>query len=237
MPETFKLLSWDSDFFNLKVAELEKNLLSGTNRKEHLQSLIKEGVELAYYTTDVPIEEDANSPYSSILVNEKVSVRKDLLKPGKFNDKVSLYDEKVPTKELIALAQRAGKFSRFNADPNIDTEKIMELYKIWITRSTEKIMASDVLVYKNNEGIIHGFVTIRLDGKEGQIPLLAVSREAEGKGVSFALMQSVDSLLFNKGCHYYKSTTQADNRPAVTVFKRHGIKIKPVEYVYHLWRK
>lgn len=236
MPDHYKILPWDSEFFNIKVAEVEKNSLAGAEKEKLYLDLAEEGVELAYYTADAPVEEEVDGPFSFHLVNKKAPLIKYLSKTSEFHKNISLFKGSVPTSELISLSYRAGDHSRFSSDPNLDSAKVKTLYELWITKSVQKEMADEVLVYILNNKI-EGFITLRFRGLEGQTPLFAVSKEAEGKGVSFALMRAADSVLLQNGCTFCTSATQADNRAAVTVFKRHGCEIKPVEYVYHLWKK
>lgn len=236
MQDHFKILEWDSKFFDVKTAQIKKNLLLRKNREEYLDTMAAANVELAYYKSDSPLNKDLESPYFIQLVSKKVSLKKKLSSSFPLHENVHFYDDPVPSRELIDLAHRAANFSRFLSDAHINCEKVKELYEIWITKSVQKEMASAVLVYKDNDEI-KGFVTLLMNAPQGQTPLFAVSRDSEGKGVSFALMRAADSVLYESGCTYYTSATQADNKAAVTVFKRHGCEIGPVEFFYHLWKK
>lgn len=236
MQGSFEILNWDSDFFGVKVAQVEKNCFSEENKGSLLKQLKDEEVELAYYISDGPFENNENDLYKFIQVNRRVPIKKKLSGPVKIHKNISSYEQNSPSSELINLAQRAADWSRFKFDPNISSGKVKDLYDIWISNSVKKGENSDLLIYKE-EGKILGFVTLSFHPPKGTTPLFAVSREAEGKGVSFALMRAADTFLYQKGCTYYTSATQADNRTAVTVFKRHGFEISPVEYVYHLWKK
>lgn len=236
MQNCFKILEWDSNFFNLKIAEINKGFLLEENQDLCFKELAAANVEVAYYSSDHPLEEELKNKYHFHLVSKKVPIKKQLLLSSPLHNNISFYNDPEPNEDLISLAHRAGDFSRFFSDPYIDVKKVRELYKIWITKSVQKKMASEVLVYKE-KGRIKGFVTLIADPPHGQTPLFAVSRDAEGKGISFSLMRAADAVLYEKGCSFYTSATQADNRAAVTVFKRHGFEIGAVEYVYHLWKK
>lgn len=236
MQDHFQVLDWDSRFFNIRIAQIRKNLFLEQNREVCFNNLVAANVGMAYYTCDLPLEEDSRDLYDFHLVDQKVSVRKELFSGFPLHEKIGFFDAPNPSQDLIDLAHRAGNFSRFSADPYISDEKVKELYEIWITKSVEKEMASEILVYRE-KGEIKGFITLKIDPPHGQTPLFAVSRNSEGKGVSFALMRAADSVLYERGCTYLTSATQAYNKAAVTVFKRHGGKIGSVEYVYHLWKK
>lgn len=236
MQEHYQILEWDSRFFDLKIAQVEQNILSVGNDDLCLKKLAEANVNLAYYNTDTPLQETSNKYFDFFLVNKKVPIKKKIGNSSPIHENISFYNEPEPNEQLINLAQRAGAFSRFLKDPNIDPIKVKELYEEWIVKSVKKEMASEVLVYKKNSKI-EGFVTLKINPPVGETPLFAVSREVEGKGASFALMRAADSVLYDNGCSYYTSATQAENKAALTVFNRHGFEIKPVEYTYHLWRK
>ena len=236
MYDHFQFMDWDSGFFGVKIAQIEKNLFLKENPEACLNELAAAKIEMAYYVSDLPLDANYKASYNFFLVSKKVHIRKDLSCSLPLHNNIEFYNDSVPNSDLVSLAHRARNFSRFLSDPRISPEKVKELYEIWITKSVEKKMASDVLVYKEN-GKIKGFVTLISDPPHGQTPLFAVSTDSEGKGISFSLMRAADSVLYQNGCSYYTSATQADNMAAVTVFRRHGFEIGPVEYVYHLWKK
>ena len=130
----------------------------------------------------------------------------------------------------------AGENGRFGNDPSIPKEIYRELFKCWIRNSVKKVIADEVLVYKVDEEIV-GFATIKVEGDKGYAPLLAVKREYEGKGVSFALMRAIETRLIENNCKYVLSGTQEINKKALATFKRYGLKPQPAEFIYHLWRK
>jgi ribosomal protein S18 acetylase RimI-like enzyme len=97
-------------------------------------------------------------------------------------------------------------------------------------------LATDVLVYRVNGKII-GFITIKVDGKKGSAPLLAVNIDYEGIGVSFALMRAAETVLVKHGCTSVLGGTQDLNQKTLKITERYGFKFQKIEYVYHLWNK
>lgn len=236
MKDKFKILNWDSNFFGFKVAEIEENFLSQGN-DQILQKLAQEeDVSLVYYSTHQPLKEIENSFYSFTLVNKRVPIFKKLSGKPSIHPKISFFQGSSPETELFEMVLRAGVYSRFRMDPNIPKEKSDELYRIWLIKSIEGKLASKVLVYRE-AGKIVGFATLVIEQPIGKAPLFAVSRKFEGKGVSFALMNAVDAVFLDHGCTCYESATQYENRPALKIFERHGFELKPLNYVYHLWKK
>ena len=115
-------------------------------------------------------------------------------------------------------------------------EVYRRLFENWIRNSVKKNIADEVLVYKVANEIV-GFATIKFEGNIGNAPLLAVRREYEGKGFSFALMRAIETRLIENNCKYVLSGTQKINTKALAAFKRYGAVPQAAEYIYHLWRK
>ncbi len=238
MIEGYKILEWDSDFFGYKVAKISKNFINEKNYVGFLQTLKDSGVKFAQYTSEVELstELSLNPFYLIKLVVSRVPIIKKMENIYSFHENIELYNKDYPEKELIELAQLAGSQGRFGNDENIPAEKYYELFKNWIINSVNKTLATDVLVYRI-DGKIIGFITIKVDGEKGSAPLLAVNRDYEGIGISFALMRAAETQLVKHGCTSVMSGTQDLNQKALKVFQRYGFKFQKTEYIYHLWSK
>jgi len=234
----YKILEWDSDFFGYKVAKISKNFISEKNYVGFMQALKDSGVEFAEYTSEVELSSEiTDNPYYLLkLVVSRVPIIKKMENIYNFHKNIELYDKDYPEKELIELAQLAGRLGRFGNDENIPAEKYYELFKNWIINSVNKKLATDVLVYRVNGKII-GFITIKVDGKKGSAPLLAVNIDYEGIGVSFALMRAAETVLVKHGCTSVLGGTQDLNQKTLKITERYGFKFQKIEYVYHLWNK
>lgn len=236
MKSTFEILDWDSQFFGFKVAKIKSNALIEENQEELLSKMSKKGIKLGYYFSPVPLPSKMDSEYFDInLVDKKVPLVKPLAE-YKRNPKVREYTKRDAEDKLIELAQLAGIHTRFNKDPNIPKEKYEELFRVWVEKSVSKEMATDVLVYMEENEIV-GFTTIQLQKKGPYVSLLAVQKEHEGKGVSVALMNAIENILVSRRHTHVYGATQMDNRKAMVVYQRYGLRPQSVEYVYHLWKK
>lgn len=237
MEENFKILEWDTKFFGFKVAKVIDDL---TQQKHYnpFTILHSQDIRLAFHNSKQPILPDYlhNDLYDGKLVIKRIPITKKLNTPGAIHRKVYFYEKEYPDKDLIALAQLAGSQGRFGNDPNISAEKCNTLFKIWIENSVKKEMADEVLVYKE-EGRILGFATLKIEKENAYAPLFAVQREFEGKGVSFALMNAVETIAARKGAETLMSGTQEKNLKALKVYERFGMVPGTPEYVYHFWKK
>lgn len=231
----FEFLDWDSQFFNLRVGKLKCIQPTGDIQKE-LKDISEKNIDLLYLYTNEPLPRDFFSQYyDSVLVDTKIPIRRGVGFKTK-NPKVSIYSENKPNKELKDLALVAGQYTRFKVDSRISEEKYKELFTLWIEKSVSGEMASAVLVYKENDKIV-GFGTVLLQGDTAHVPLFAVNRSYEGKGISFAIMDGLESYVYDNGCKYAISSTQEVNKKALKVYERFGFKFGKCIYVYHLWHK
>ncbi len=232
----FTILKWDSEFFDLKVVKVDNNDLA-VDPIMKLKFLYEENADLIYYTAkDEDLVKFENQYYDISLVSTRVPIIKKITSLTEIHPNISLYDKLSPDENLISLAQLAGRQGRFGMDTRISTNIYNKIFESWITNSIKKIMADEVIVYKNNDTIV-GFATIKIDGNKGYAPLMAVNRSFEGKGVSFAIMRAVESRLIKYGCEYLLSGTQEVNKKALAAFRRFGLELQTPEYVFHLWRK
>ena len=236
MRESYKILDWDTNFFKYKVAEIKKSSLSETSKGEEiLKSLSEDNVKLAYYTSAEELPE-LSSDYSIDLIIHRVPLERKIMKEFPIHDNISFYDENYPEQSLIELAQLAGYQGRFGLDPKVSVEECNRIFKNWIINSVNKKMAKYTLVYREKSGIV-GFATIDIKGGKGYTPLFAVKRKFEGKGISFALMRAIETVLKKEGCKIVVGGTQKLNEKALKVYKRYGLVPKQPEFIYHLWNK
>lgn len=239
MASNFQILQRDSDFFECKVAKISDNklILDEANIEENLRIMFDEEVTLAYYYSNIPIPDNFTSKYYDLkLVDEKITLTKSLNSSAYIHPNITLYKESFPNSDLIALAQLAGHYTRFNLDSNISREKYNKLFENWIIESVKGKMASHVLVYKIDSKIV-GFATIKMGMGLPHISLLAVNPGFEGQGISFALLLAVEKILLDEGFKYFSGSAHSKNVKALAVYYRHGPEDQKIEYGYHFWKK
>ena len=237
MENKFEKLDWDTDFFGFKVVKIEDNCLN-EDPQEFFKELYLGDVHLAYYTSTKSFSAEVidNQYYHIELVSKRVPILKEMTNKTEIHKNISFYNEPAPSEDLVSLALLAGRQGRFGQDPRILENTYRNLFRNWITNSVNKNIADEVLVYRD-KGKIVGFATIKVAGDKGYAPLLAVDRDHEGQGVSFALMRAIETRLIENNCTYVLSGTQEINKKALATFRRYGLRPQAPQYVYHLWRK
>lgn len=230
----FEILRWDSNFFDFPVGKITEEIrLESQLEKLHNTT----NLNLIYYYSNVELNDTIinNRFYQTTLVDAKVEIQKELNKNAVIHPKVEIYKEDNVDPDLMKLALTAGVHSRFFKDSNISHSKSKELYEIWIEKSVQRKLADIVMVYRE-EGKIIGFITLLTKDDDAFVSLLAVDPLFEGRGVSFALMNSTEAILSSRGYSVVKSQTQDHNKRAMLIYKRQGMQFGEKQYVYHLWR-
>lgn len=236
MDKGFQIQDWDTNFFGFKVVKVLDDFLA-VETELKLKSFYEDVVELIYYTAENPNFKNFNNSFYDInLVSTRVPIIKKITNVTKIHPKISLYNELPPDKNLIALACLGGKQSRFGMDQRISEKVFNDIFKNWITNSIKKVIADEVLVYKEDDVIV-GFATIKAEGDKGYAPIIAVDRSFHGKGVSVALSRAIEIRLMEYGCDCVIGATQEINKKALASFEKFGYELQTSEYVYHLWKK
>lgn len=236
MSEYYKILNWDTQFFDFKVVEIKKDVLSNYKVTQVLDDLAASQVKLGYYTSSILLKDLKSDLYDINYIVKRIPLEKKITNHAPFHENIELYNEDYVDEALMKLAQLAGRQGRFGNDINISDTLCDEIFKNWIINSVNKKMASHILVYKVASKIV-GFATIDIRDGKGYTPLFAVDRKFEGTGVSFALMRAVETILFEEGCPIAVGGTQELNQKALKIYQRYGLIPLDSEYVYHIWKK
>ena len=236
MSNYYKILNWDTQFFDFKVVEIKKDIFTDFNMKEVLEDLDNDQVKLGYYTSSKFLKDVRSDVYEIKFIIKRIPLEKKILTHKPFHDHIELYNEVSVDEALIRLAQLAGRQGRFGNDINISDTLCDEIFKNWMINSVNKKMASHILVYKVASKIV-GFASIDIRNGKGYTPLFAVDRDFEGRGVSFALMRAAETVLYEEGCPIAVGGTQELNQKALKVYQRYGLIPQEPEYVYHIWKK
>ncbi len=232
-------LEWDSEFFGIQVAQIMSPTLSATELADILAELRLQGVSLAYWASDTPLE-DTSIPGARVsLVDRKTTFSIDLRtwdasNPVESTDRLESYNASIPISDLEALGVLSGEYSRFSVDPRFPREQFERLYKHWIHQSIHRQWADEVWVLSRAE-VISGMITLKQDGEVAQIGLLAVHPSFRRMGLGRRLVHWALSWATQKGCHHSRVVTQGNNHAACHLYTQCGYSIEKVVYFYHCW--
>jgi dTDP-4-amino-4,6-dideoxy-D-galactose acyltransferase len=152
--------------------------------------------------------------------------------------------EDVP--ELRRIAAASHQDSRFYADPHFDRARCDELYATWIEKSCRGAVSDTahpedtVLVPETADGRAAGYISCLLrpgagGEAEGEIGLLAVGAEAQGRGMGGALVGAALRWFVERGAARVRDVTQGRNARAQRLYQTHGLLTHSIGLWFHRW--
>ena len=228
-----KILEWDSNFFKFKVARMNPS----ENLEDELSHMKEENIKLAYFSStnnDSKFIKRINDLGGELIV-KKANLKLTKIPLTENEDKnIFSYSHNILTKNLLDLTYQAGILSRYKLDPKFKKDDWKKMYKIWIERSLNGEIADEVLVYKENNKEL-GFITLKKDGGNGEIGLLAVDSNHREKHIATKLMNALFAKAIQMGLRSISVATQEENVPAMKFYAKLGFKIEEIENIFHFW--
>jgi dTDP-4-amino-4,6-dideoxy-D-galactose acyltransferase len=234
------LLPWDSSFFGRRIARLRDGRLDAETLAETERWCRDERIDALYFLADVA--DPATASLAEAAGFRLVDVRVTLGRAVDSSSKSSLLPkepirearpEDVPSLRRIAAASHHA--SRFYADPHFERERCDELYATWIQNSCADGGGTAVWVAEIEERPA-GYVTALLAGPEsGEIGLIAVAHEAQGRGLGHLLIGRALEDLAARGASRVSVVTQGRNLRAQRLYQRLGFSTEAMGLWFHLW--
>jgi len=220
-------LSFDTEILERKTARLTIESQPGdiSQMTELIKTIVKDfrKRELEYVITRIKADDfptiHALESQGFNLVDGFIALE---LKVDK-SEPVSNIREGVIEDALILQEIAALSFSqtRFYNDSQIKKYQADKIYSEWIRNSILKKVADLVLVFVEKDKV-YGFVTIK---KNGNIPLIAVSKEKQGMGIGKLLIRAALNKLFEWDVKFSSIETQMTNVAALRTYISCGYKI------------
>jgi dTDP-4-amino-4,6-dideoxy-D-galactose acyltransferase len=238
--EQFQILEWDTGFFGMTVARILPHRLIQEELERTIALLRKGGVSLAYWASDPAHEgsQQAALACGGLLADRKVTYLSelgDIPEPVRGSGwMVEEFEDSAPGYDLEDLAVQAGCCSRFKVDDGISVDKFVDLYKLWIRNSVNKLIAEAVFVIRRDNRIV-GMVTVGYKGGRGDIGLIAVDGRMRGNNMGAVLVHAAGKWAYGKGLTHMQVVTQGGNLAACALYEKCGYKIEKVENLYHFW--
>ena len=232
-------LEWDSQFFGRRIARANISCLTissaaeieswcGAHKIECLYFLaslsdhetVKIAAEKMFRLVDVRVTLDLNMNWANANIDtSRPSVR-------------NAVESDIPA--LRAIARTAHRDSRFYYDEKFPTHLCDKLYETWIETSFHGWSAK---VFVAGEGKdIAGYLTCHLpDRSIGQIGLVGVASNAQGKGTGSDLVSQAVGWFAQEGVEKVSVVTQGRNVRAQRLYQRCGFVTRSVELWFHRW--
>lgn len=229
-------LQWDSIFFGIKTGRIIFNQ-SEDDLLELLPEARNQNYKLLYVFSDEYIELSDNilSKWNGYLVDRKIVYQKEVCCYNVLNKKiVSPYTSFEISKDLLDLAYISGSHSRFRLDKKFPTGSFERMYKEWLLKSLNGELADMVYVASENNKIL-GFVSLKCKDNIGEIGLIAVNNEVQGKGLGTKLINACEKYLTEKSIYTLFVATQLNNKQACQFYEKYSFKKHKATNIYHFW--
>jgi dTDP-4-amino-4,6-dideoxy-D-galactose acyltransferase len=226
-------LDWDSEFFGFPIGRVRSDVGASdiaaavreadarTLRCVYLcasakdQRLLDEAQRLGFIVRDVRVTLQGRIPTSSV---EHIEV-----KPAGL----------AALDGLASIARERFQGTRFFADPGFDRNRCRELYVAWLRRGLAPSIDRITLIAEKSRG----FVVCRFNRptNRGEIELIGVAKEADGKGIGAALVTGAQATFARERLTDMRVVTQGSNIAAQRLYQRHGLRTHEVAVWLHRW--
>jgi len=236
-------LSWDSNFFNVKVGKADLSLVRNLNiLNKVIKSISKVDYDLIYIFTDIdkmPLIKLENAAVEFVdtqiylkmnIPSEIKLLEYELIKEGNMPKNVEIYD-------LYKISDGLASFSRFYNDKNISNEKVVELYRNFINNSLNGSYGEGLILDYNTKGDIIGLLSLDTICDIGKEILIGVKGSCRRKGYGEMLFYKSLSYWKDKGVQEVRTTVSARNINSLNFHLKLGFKVHKFSNVYHMWIK
>jgi dTDP-4-amino-4,6-dideoxy-D-galactose acyltransferase len=241
--EPCELLPWDTEFWGERIGRARTDRLDAAGLAAIEDWSAREGVACLYFlaTVDDPATTNLAEAHAFHLVDIRLTLRhavsaRDAVRPGRAVGETEIRpcrERDIPA--LEAIARVSHRDSRFYADRRFPRLRCDDLYARWIAGSCTG--AADAVFVAEHRGVPIGYTTCHLGGPGagGTIGLLAVHRDAQGRGVGAALLGAALTWFEAAGVGDVRVVTQGRNCAAQRLYQRGGFVTDAVALWYHRW--
>ncbi|MBN2858049.1 MAG: GNAT family N-acetyltransferase, partial [Candidatus Delongbacteria bacterium] len=181
----------------------------------------------------IPDEIDRREIFRDKLIDQKVIFKKSLQESVADAPGISEYNASAVSPELYEIALESGKYSRFKTDKELPTGSYEKLYRKWIEKSVSKEIADKVFVFFEDRRIL-GLITVKKKNTHGEIGLLGIHPDAQGKGIGSILISAAENYVISEEGSLMEVATQYGNSPACRFYEKNGYSVKSIFNYYHI---
>lgn len=239
-PELCEYLSWDSDFFQLRIARLRAARLTLETVCAAEQWCRSHKIDCLYFLADlddaltVRVAEEHEFRLTDVRVTLEARLAGGRETPaGGAPGPVRRFREE-DASALRALARVSHRDSRFYFDPGFPDEACGRLYETWIEKSCRG-WADAVFVADLGSGAAGYATAHRASETEGRLGLLAVDAGAHGRGLGQQLAAAVLDWCRHERLETVRVVTQGRNCGAMRLYARCGFLPRSLQLWYHRW--
>ncbi len=218
----YEMSEWDSEFFGHRIARGPREPEFGREHADCLWLLIPATDHEAIHT-----QEEFGAKFMDFRVEYARDTGPEV---GISRPAASLADRD----ELAKIARTAFRgLTRFYADERLLVERCDDLYEGWFLKNWLDPRV-EVLMVGDGRGPA-GFVTVKFDGDQASIVLIAVAEHARGHGMGENLTRAAVNRAYERGAARISVVTQGCNIPSQRAFQAAGFRIESSSVWLHKW--
>jgi len=230
-------LEWDSQFFQRRIARLNRHRLDHPTMAECAHWCRHHRIDCLYFLADsndleTPRLAEANDFHLTDIrmTLGRVVVPEDFAANSFDGFRHAREDD---LRALRTIARTSHHDTRFYFDGHFEQEKCDLLYATWIENSFRGF-AQAVLVAEA-DGEPAAYLTCHLNDQASQIGLVGVGEGHRGKGLATKLVRAFLSWSREQGAPRALVVTQGRNLPAQRLYQRNGFITSSMDLWYHRW--
>ena len=233
MSSRCSVLAWDSEFFGHRIARLDGSHLHDEDVNDVFAWCRAGQIECLYFlaASDCPetlsTAERHGFGWKDLRVTYEGACAPFLKAPASAVVKVRPHRES-DVAPLAVIARGAHTDSRFFFDTRFDRPRAADLYERWIREAC----AHDHVFVAECNGQPVGYLSVK---REGEIGLLAVAQEFQGRGIAGTLLASGMQWFADQGTGTVRVVTQGRNTAAQRFYQNAGFRTRSVECWFHKW--
>jgi dTDP-4-amino-4,6-dideoxy-D-galactose acyltransferase len=229
-----EFLSWDSDFFGIRIGRVTAHRLTDASAIEIGDWASEHRVDCLYFWAD---PRDATTlqlapRYGFDLVDLRVTLA-GRPTPGDRSASVrcAMPDD---VEALRAIARASHRDSRFYQDGRFDERRCGDLFATWIEKSC--LGHAAIALVAKVDGEPAGYITGHCaGGNVGTIGLVGIDPAHRRRGCGRALVRSLLDWFAERKVALVSVVTQGRNAEALAFYQRNGLDVVRIEPGYHRW--
>lgn len=236
----YKVLPWDSEFFDIPIARVTSDSLVDVDTIALQRWLTNRQIACTYILIEahddksIRIAESLGASFVDIRLTLSVKASELGHGDGHSNQIRDTAQADLPLLEEISA--HSFMQSRFYVDRHFPQEKCDDLYRIWLRKSHEGLLADRVLTILHQEQPA-GFITLSDTAEHAaEIGLLAIGDDFRGHGYGHTLTKYALRQCIKEGKQTVEVVTQGANIGAQRMYQKVGFRTHRVQLWYHLWR-
>lgn len=231
-------LQWDTDYFGIKSARVNLKNAVTPNEQFHIIDQCKE-FEFVTISNINNLKENnywigrkTNAYLSDVNIQFEKTILNDPITPI---EHTNVYNNYPFNEQVLDIAKKVFKYSRFFNDPNLPEEKAKNIYQQWILNAFCK--ADKYFAVSEMVGDVAGYLLFSINEDVCTIELIAVNSEYQGMGIGKSLVSSMEKFLNNIDINSVKVGTQINNISAFSFYSSLGFRYMSCNTIYHLFSR